>query len=137
VVIQIPSHSLAVAVMVLDDDDNILLVKSFRRGWEFPGGYVNRGESIKAAAIREVKEESGLDIKLKRTLGVEHDMNRSVSVFVFEGKMVGGILSTSAENDAVSFFTYDEAMNKITLKNFKDRLFKCINENETPYIIEM
>ncbi|WP_348981281.1 NUDIX hydrolase [Bacillus sp. DNRA2] len=135
--IQIPSHSLAVAVYVLDDQNNILLVKGYRRGWEFPGGYVNRGESIKAAAIREVKEESGIDIVIKKTLGVEHDMYRSVSVFVFEGKKVSGDLATSSENEAVGFFSYDEAMQMIKLKNFKDRLFKCANEKNTPYIIEM
>lgn len=134
--IQIPSHSLAVAVMVLDQDNKILLVKGFRRGWEFPGGYVNRGESIKAAAIREVKEESGIDIKLCRTLGVEHDMNRSVSVFVFEGKKEGGKLAASNENDEVGFFSYDDAMNMIQVKNFRDRLFRCIKVKNTPYIFE-
>lgn len=135
--IQIPSHSLAVAVYVLDDEKNILLVKGYRRGWEFPGGYVNRGESIKAAAIREVKEESGIDIVINKTLGVEHDMNRSVSVFVFEGKRISGTLSTSNENEDVGFFNYEEAMNIIKLKSFKDRLYKCANEKNTPYIIEM
>jgi 8-oxo-dGTP diphosphatase len=137
VVIQIPSHSLAVAVYVLDEKNNILLVKGYRRGWEFPGGYVSRGESIRAAAIREVKEESGIDIVLSRTLGVEHDMNRSISVFVFEGKMIGGKLATSNENDDVGFFSYEEAMKKIKLQNFKDRLYKCVHDKESPYIIEL
>lgn len=35
-------------------------------GWAFPGGYINRGESIEEGAIREVKEETNLDIKVKR-----------------------------------------------------------------------
>jgi 8-oxo-dGTP diphosphatase len=122
--------------MVLDDKKNILLVKGARRGWEFPGGFVNRGESIRSAAIREVKEEAGVDIQILRTLGVEHDMNQSISVFVFEGKLIGGIPRSSKENEEAAFFPYEEAMEKIHLKQFKDRLYRCVHQKNIPYIIE-
>ena len=38
--------------------------------WVFPGGYVDRGESVQAAAVRETKEESQLDVKLGPLLNV-------------------------------------------------------------------
>ncbi|MEH7564048.1 NUDIX hydrolase [Priestia megaterium] len=46
------NQKLAVAVMVVNQDHHVLLVKNHRRGWEFPGGFVEAGESIKDAGIR-------------------------------------------------------------------------------------
>lgn len=123
--------------MVVDHDHKILLVDGFSRGWEFPGGYVNSGESIKDAAIREVKEESGIDISLIKTLGFEHDITRSKMVVVLKGKPKGGELTVSVENKAVGFYHYGEANSKIRLKNFRERLERCFNEKDTPYFVEI
>jgi D-glycero-D-manno-heptose 1,7-bisphosphate phosphatase len=60
-----------VGVIVLDDDGRILLERRSDCGmWGFPGGKIEPGESILDAAIREVKEESGLSIEVTRLLGV-------------------------------------------------------------------
>lgn len=133
----IPSHKLAVAVMVLTRDNKMLLVKGYTRGWEFPGGYVEKGESIKAAAIREVKEESGIEIQLTRLCGIDQDIARSTCVVLFEGKPISGELARSDESLEVGYFTFEEAMSKITWGTFKDRLMRCLNENEPPFVIEI
>ena len=62
-----------VSGVIIKKDNKILLVKEKQNDnkewWAFPGGGVDFGESIEDAAIREVKEELGIDIKLNEFLG--------------------------------------------------------------------
>ena len=48
----------------------IILIKrkNYPHGWALPGGFVDYGESLEDAAVREAKEETGLDVKLTRQL---------------------------------------------------------------------
>lgn len=131
-----PRHKVACAVMVLNQDNKILLVKNRLRGWEFPGGYLEEGEAIRAGAVREVKEESGIDILLKRFCGIVQYIKRSTCVLLFSAEHAGGKLKTSPESLGVGYFTIDEALKKITTKIYKDRIFRCLNEEEFPFIIE-
>ncbi|MNI33854.1 NUDIX domain protein [compost metagenome] len=50
-----PKHFLSAATIVLNERNEILLIKGPERGWEMPGGVVEEGESLKNAAIRETK----------------------------------------------------------------------------------
>jgi ADP-ribose pyrophosphatase YjhB (NUDIX family) len=50
--------------------------KNFPFGWAIPGGFVDYGESADVAAVREAKEETGLDVELKYLLGVYSQPNR-------------------------------------------------------------
>jgi 8-oxo-dGTP diphosphatase len=123
-------------VLVTSDEGKILLVEGFRRGWEFPGGYVDRGESIHAAAKREVKEESGIDIETIKILGLEHYIGRSTTVVILSGKPIGGKLTISNENSDVGYFTFEESKAMMKLKNFQDRLVRCLHETKIPFFIE-
>ncbi len=72
--------------------------------WVFPGGYVDRGESLEAAAIREAKEECGLDVRLVRLLGAYSYTGNPVILTVYEGEVTGGSLAIDDESlDARSF----------------------------------
>ncbi|RDW20811.1 ADP-ribose pyrophosphatase [Oceanobacillus chungangensis] len=109
--------------MVVNDEGHILLVKT-RRGWEFPGGYIEEKEAIEQAAIREVKEESGIEIKLETFLAVEQDIERSVIVFIYKGRTINGELATSSETKEVGYFTFEKAVRLITIDHFKRRLIE-------------
>lgn len=61
--VTLPKHIVSAAAIVMNNDNEILLIKGPCRGWEMPGGQVEEGESLKDAAIRETKEESGIDIE--------------------------------------------------------------------------
>lgn len=55
----VPRHRVTAGGVVANADNEILLKKDPKRGWELPGGHVEEGESIAKALIREVKEETG------------------------------------------------------------------------------
>src|SRR5688572_1596813 len=58
--------------------------------WVFPGGYVDRGEEITLAAIREAREESGLDVRIDRLINIYSYAGRAPIVVVYAATCVGG-----------------------------------------------
>ena len=57
---QFPTHFVSAAGVVYREDGKVLLIRSARRGWEFPGGVVEPGEGILDGLKREILEESGV-----------------------------------------------------------------------------
>ena len=84
----------AAGVVFTDEQGRVLLVKpTYKDGWELPGGYVETGESPKQAAIREVKEELGVDWPVGRLLVVDwapHPNEGDKLLFIFEGAELQG-----------------------------------------------
>lgn len=84
-----------VRVVVLDDDDRLLLVKQSHEGndiWMAPGGGIEEGESAAEAAVREVREETGLDIEVGPLIWHVEEVSQRGQRFVnfFMGKVTGG-----------------------------------------------
>lgn len=76
--------------------------------WVFPGGYVDRGESVADAAIRETMEESRLEVKLNSLLGV-YSYPRSPNVIVvYTAEVTGGELTAGDESLEAGRFAPDQ-----------------------------
>lgn len=98
----------AVSVIVANKNRELLLVKRAREPakdtWCFPIGFVETGESIEDAALRELKEEAGIDGKILRILDVSSESNDiygDVLVVSYEAQRIGGI--EMAGDDAIDW----------------------------------
>ncbi len=101
-----------VAGTVIPLDDGIVLLK---RGvepalgkWVFPGGYVDRGESVQGAAVRETKEESQLDVQLGPLLNVYSYARSPNVIVVYVADVIGGELAAGDESLEARIFRRDE-----------------------------
>jgi len=67
-----------IIIELLDQPGRVVLIERKRAplGWALPGGFVDVGETLEQAAVREAKEETGLDVKLKALLGLYSDPKR-------------------------------------------------------------
>jgi 8-oxo-dGTP diphosphatase len=131
-----PKHIVSAATIVINEQKEILLIKGPRRGWEMPGGQVEEGESLKEAAIRETKEETGIDIEILNFCGVFQNVRKSICNTLFLAKPLGGKLTTSPESLEVGFYPIEKALEMVTWKNFRQRIEHCLNENAHPFYIE-
>ena len=73
-----PTHLVSVAALVTNEKGEILLVNSPWRGWEYPGGLIEPGESFEAALKREVREESGVEIEITGFVGICKNVARDI-----------------------------------------------------------
>ena len=97
----------SVSAIIFDKKkEKVLLIK--RRDvpiWVLPGGGIDENESPEAAAVREVLEESGLNIEIKRKISEYSPINKLARVtHLFEGSVVSGTLTTGSETKDVDFF---------------------------------
>lgn len=129
-------HSVAAAVMVRNAEGNMLLIKGLRRGWEPPGGIVELGESIRDGAIREVKEEAGIDVEITKFCGVFQSVSKGVVATMWLGRAIGGELTTSEESLEVGFFTVEQAKELITHPYFHEWLAFALDESKHPFFAE-
>lgn len=124
------------AVFVMDADDHILLKKDPKRGWELPGGHLDDGESLAECAVREVKEETGIDAEIVKMCGITHEVrDRRCTVF-WMARAVGGQLRTCAESMEVGFFNPQEALSMIEREDFRQEVAKCLQVDGHPFYIE-
>ena len=128
------THLVSVAALVTNEKDEILLVKSPWRGWEYPGGLIEPGESFEAALKREVREESGVEIEITGFVGICKNVERNIVNIDFTARYVSGELTTSEESTEVGWFTEEEAMKIITFPLTKKRLANMRSGDRTVHL---
>ncbi|HYH74773.1 MAG TPA: NUDIX hydrolase [Candidatus Saccharimonadales bacterium] len=102
-----------VAGCVLQNEDTFLLVQERDEAvyglWNLPAGYVELGETIEAAAVRETQEESGYQVALERKISIDHVSPDRPIFHAFKATITGGQLAFDATEllDA-RWFTLEE-----------------------------
>ena len=101
----------AVGTIVRSEAGFLLLRRSIEPGygkWVFPGGYVDRGETLQAAAVREALEETGVAITLGRLIDVYSYPMRSIIMIIYEAAVESGSARVMPESLEVGWFAPSE-----------------------------
>ena len=122
-----------VGVLVVDADRYLLIRRAAdpdKGLWAIPGGLVKIGEKVKQAAVREVREETGLEVELDRILAVidkivRDELGKIRYHFVivdYEARVVGGSLQASSDALEARWVKRAELVDYELTDSFKDML---------------
>lgn len=110
--------SLTVDAIIVHEDE-IVLIKRLKdphmNKWALPGGFVEYGESVEDATIREAKEETNLDIELGSLVGVyskpDRDPRRHTVSVVYMATIKDDFLQSGSDAKDARFFKIEDAIN--------------------------
>ncbi len=102
--------------IIIKKDNNIVLIKRlndpYKDHWALPGGFVEYGEMVEHAAIREAEEETGLKVELDELIGVYSDPNRDprghVITVPFNAHIVEGNLKSDSDAKDAKYVNIDD-----------------------------
>lgn len=134
-------RNLGSAAVILDDRDRVLLVHHSygRLNWELPGGYSEPGESAVATVLREVLEETGLEVVAERTTGVYYDPRDDMHHFVFACRLADAAALPRPDGGEIAELGYFSAdalprpISDFTLRRIADAL--ATTPPELPVIV--
>jgi len=135
----------AVAVVVRDAFGRLLMIERTDNGlWAIPGGAQDIGETTRQAAIREVREETGIEVDLTGIVGVYSDPRHVIAYddgevrqefsIVFSASPVGGQLSTSSESRRVHWVEPNQVGNLTIQSSMRLRIQHALEDRTTPYL---
>ena len=103
------TFTIGVFAIIFDDKNRILFCH--RRDydvWNLPGGALESEEAPWEGVIREVKEETGLNVEIEKLTGIYSKPKEDDIVIQFICKVISGELALNDEADKIKYFRYDE-----------------------------
>ncbi len=125
-----------VAGCVVKQEGKYLLVQEKQQKvyglWNLPAGYVDKGETVEQAAVREVKEESGYDVELDGLIGLYHEETTRPLKYAYHARITGGKLKAQeSEILDVKWLSYEEITALFEAKKLRaDWVFDAISRVE-------
>lgn len=142
-----PTHIVAGAGIVLNEKDEVLLVKTYDLNWVFPGGQVEEGENVIDAVKREIMEEAGVDVEVgelfcissntKKYLGhsgVKEIPTKVMLDFICRAK--SGIPRPSDENSESKYVSKDKVLELIKTPAVRERYKAYLEYSGRPVYME-
>ncbi len=136
----------SVNVVVTNDQGELLLIRrSDNENWAVPGGAIDLGESMAQAAIRETKEESGIDCEIIGLVGIYTDPKHVVLYtsngearqefsILLTARSVSGDLTTSDESSEVRWVRTSEIGDYEMDRSMRLRINDYLNERDSPVL---
>ena len=128
--------SLTTDVFIFDENFNFILIKRkndpYKDCWALPGGFVEYGESVENAAVREAKEETSIDVELKDLVNVyskpDRDPRGHTITIAFTAK--GDFSARKADDDAADIDIFSpEKLDEINIAFDHKQIIKdCLNK---------
>ncbi|MBQ8016845.1 MAG: NUDIX hydrolase [Methanobrevibacter sp.] len=128
--------SLTADIFIFDNDFNFILIKRknepYKDCWALPGGFVEYGESVETAAVREAKEETSIDVELIDLVNVyskpDRDPRGHTVTVAYTAK--GDFTSKNANSDAkdIGIFSQDDLNNLEIAFDHRKIIKDCINK---------
>ena len=130
---------LAVGTVITDQQRRIVLVRrAIEPGygkWVFPGGYVDRGEEVQRAAVREAREETGLDVRIDSLINIYSYTGRTPVIVVYSATMIGGCLGCDEEGLEARFFEPDAIpWDELAFRSTQEALREFLGGPEGPQL---
>ena len=124
-----PKHIVAVMGIVHNSEDQVLLTRNPRRGWEPPGGQVENGEDVLTALKREILEETGIVVETGKLVAIYSNVTSDPTklMLTFDATAIGGTLRTGEESLGVGWFPPEEAVDKVTHPAQTQKLQDALN----------
>ena len=111
-----PIHSVSVAGVVVDEAGRVLVIQ--RRDndrWEPPGGILERDETFEEGVIREVLEETGVEVEVERLTGVYKNMTRGIVALVYRCRPRTTDAAPTTESAAVDWIPANQVSDLMDL----------------------
>jgi 8-oxo-dGTP pyrophosphatase MutT (NUDIX family) len=130
---------------ILDEHGRILLTRRVDNGqWCLPGGGMDSGESVAEACEREVLEETGLGVRVKRLVGIYSHSDQlvvypdggkfQIVALHFEAEIIGGELGLSNETTDFGYFTLQEIEGMEMLGRHRQRIIDTLENHQEALI---